>query len=158
MKKCTKCQEVKELSCFFKDSTTNDGFGPHCKICKVESQKIRRAKNPEKYKLIDKKIQLKLKFGISIEQKHQMLVEQGSCCAICKISITQYLQNQRYDFAVDHDHETGRIRGLLCTNCNHLLGVSKDNINILQSAIDYLNKSNSIPLGQSNVIPLKKIK
>ena len=41
--------------------------------------------------------------------------------------------------AVDHNHTTGKVRGLLCSNCNTLLGKAKDNVNILQAAIDYLN-------------------
>lgn len=70
--------------------------------------------------------------GLSPADYQAMLDEQGGVCAICGDPPgVQAL-------AVDHDHATGYVRGLLCTNCNHLLGKAKDNRTVLEAAIAYL--------------------
>ena len=79
---------------------------------------------------------LRTKFGITIEQYESMLELQSGVCAICSKSCSRAL-------AVDHDHETGVVRGLLCNNCNRGIGHLKDSVEILQRAIDYLSSSKS---------------
>jgi predicted restriction endonuclease len=74
------------------------------------------------------------KFGIDLEQYNQMLTAQDGRCAICGSHQNEY----KKAFAVDHDHNTGKIRGLLCHKCNSLLGHAKDDIEILRSATRYL--------------------
>jgi hypothetical protein len=59
-----------------------------------------------------------------------MLEDQKNRCAICK--------KDNKKLCIDHDHSTGIVRGALCTTCNSLLGMAKDNIQILKSAIEYL--------------------
>jgi hypothetical protein len=78
--------------------------------------------------------QLKAKFGITLEAYTQMLVAQGGVCAICG----KEPGKRRLD--VDHDHETGKIRGLLCNQCNQMLGYASDSITTLQNGIEYLSK------------------
>jgi len=80
------------------------------------------------------------KYGVSETDYTAMLLTQGNCCAICQISEQEYkLTSERYNkFAVDHCHTSGKVRGLLCTNCNTALGLLKDNKSALQRAIDYL--------------------
>jgi len=60
----------------------------------------------------------------------EMLETQDGNCAICKA--------EQASLYVDHDHKTGKVRGLLCEQCNFLLGNAKDNVNILASAVKYL--------------------
>lgn len=76
---------------------------------------------------------LKSKFDITQDDYDRMLDDQGSACAICGTS---------YDktYHVDHDHDTGEVRGLLCDCCNRGLGYFKDNPSIMASAITYLSK------------------
>lgn len=76
---------------------------------------------------------LKRKYGITEEQYNELLLEQAGKCAIClKKPRTRAL-------AVDHDHKTNEIRGLLCSRCNHgLLGNAHDSIEMLKRALDYL--------------------
>ena len=62
-----------------------------------------------------------------------MFKKQNNKCAICGIEFSD--NNKAF---VDHCHKTNRVRGLLCTRCNTLLGMAKDNIEILQKAITYL--------------------
>lgn len=76
-------------------------------------------------------------YGISFDEYNKMLDAQGGACAICgKPSGTD-----KYDILrVDHDHDTGEVRGLLCLNCNSMLGLSGDSIQILARSIEYLKE------------------
>lgn len=76
--------------------------------------------------------QYKHLFGISLEQYNKMLLEQGGVCGICGISPAEE------KLAVDHDHISGEIRGLLCRCCNTALGNVNDDIDILASMTSYL--------------------
>ncbi len=64
-----------------------------------------------------------------------MLLEQDGKCAICKST-----DNLGRYMCVDHNHETGELRGLLCTNCNQALGLFKENLNNLENALSYFRK------------------
>ena len=75
---------------------------------------------------------LKRTYGISLEEYESLLESQDNVCKICKTEkIGKHL-------AVDHDHKTGKIRGILCENCNRGLGMFKDSPELLQNAIQYL--------------------
>lgn len=76
------------------------------------------------------------KYGISIEDRDSLLKKQGGVCAICKSS-----DAGGRDWHTDHCHKTGTVRGVLCCQCNHLLGNARDNEEILLSAIEYLHGS-----------------
>jgi hypothetical protein len=71
-----------------------------------------------------------------------MLKEQGGCCAICKVT-ENYKGHTGYrkdwSFSVDHCHTTGKVRGLLCNQCNRGIGMLQDDTNILKAAINYLD-------------------
>lgn len=66
---------------------------------------------------------------------------QNGLCAICNKPETAFMKTKTMFLAVDHDHATGEVRGLLCTNCNNGLGRFNDNIELLQKAIQYIEKS-----------------
>lgn len=79
---------------------------------------------------------LRRTYGITLEEYNKMFEDQNGCCAICnehQLTLNQILY-------VDHCHESGRVRGLLCLNCNILLGKAKDSEKILFKAIEYLKK------------------
>lgn len=97
--------------------------------------------NKEARSKIARRAQLKLKYGITIEQYESFLQEQGGACAICKTTDAKSTTQHGF-FIVDHDHKTGDVRGILCERCNHLLGHARDNIETLRSAISYLEKNN----------------
>lgn len=78
----------------------------------------------------------KRSFGISVEEYDLMVLKQDNKCAICAIHQSQ----EKRRFAVDHDHKTGKIRGLLCINCNRGIGALKDSSELLEKAIDYLTQ------------------
>lgn len=83
---------------------------------------------------------LRLNWGLSWEGYSKILASQKGRCAICSSSDPK----GRGRFHVDHNHMTGKIRGLLCTSCNLILGHSNDNPSVLFSAVEYLHKHSSI--------------
>jgi len=90
------------------------------------------AYNPEKRR----RNLLRHGYNISVPQYEALLAEQHGCCAICG---TDACATGRH-FAVDHDHTTGRIRGLLCVNCNQGIGKFKEQTDIMKRAIEYLTR------------------
>jgi|SRR5271165_2022089 len=97
---------------------------------------IKKYQQSEKGKLYAIKHRLKTRYGLTEEQYNTMLDEQHSACAICDTH--QSLLNKK--LCVDHDHITGKVRGLLCDACNVGLSRFKDNIDIIFNAINYLKK------------------
>lgn len=95
---------------------------------------------------------LKSSYGITLEQYAEMLVAQNGVCAICAKPETVIHRNILNPLGVDHDHETGKIRGLLCRKCNSGLGNFNDDPNLMVKAISYLRPHSE----HSNVVPLKK--
>lgn len=77
-------------------------------------------------------------YGITIEQYDEMLARQGGVCAICEGEETRTMKGTILALCVDHDHETGQIRGLLCHYCNMLLGFAQDDPERLAAAVRYL--------------------
>lgn len=132
---CSKCGEEKELKLFNKAKWCSGGVRPECKKCEnsiaTARQKARNAADPNgRYNTL-----LKHKYGITFAVYKLMLEDQNNACAICKN--TDPGGGNRY-FCVDHCHKTGRIRGLLCYDCNVALGLFKDNRENLRVAVDYL--------------------
>ena len=90
--------------------------------------------------------QLKYKFGITLEEYNRIDQSQGGVCAICegvndtRTKGTTSGKNVKISLAVDHNHKTGKVRGLLCGNCNTSLGSFKDNPALLRKAIEYLER------------------
>lgn len=137
MKRCSQCNFLWPLSRFYKRAASIDGLQPLCKHCdNMRKDKHRksygRPKNPEAIR----RVNLKSKFGISVEEYDEILARQNNCCAICKRHQAEFDRN----FAVDHDHEFGYNRGLLCVSCNNMLGRARDSIEVLENAIAYLKE------------------
>lgn len=134
-----------------------------------EKQRLKREANPElaalEYKFkYQKSLIIKgrdilndgnkaRKFGLSIEDYQTMFLVQDNKCAICKRPETRIFKDRITKemkiakLCLDHDHTTGKLRQLLCHDCNTSLGKFKDDIQILQSAIDYLKKHKDKPDG-----------
>ena len=127
IKVCSKCNTEKSLDSFGVNKATKDGLQYHCRVCineygkKVYTPEYRANKN------------LKHKFGITLEDYDAMLELQGGKCGICS---SEEPKGKR--FSVDHNHNTGEVRGLLCNPCNTAIGLLKDSPAVLDAAKEYL--------------------
>jgi len=81
---------------------------------------------------------LKFKYGISLEKHNSMLALQNGVCKICHQPEIRKLHGKITKISVDHDHLTGRVRGLLCSRCNLIIGKCKDDPILLRKAAEYL--------------------
>jgi len=104
------------------------------KFCCNECYKEYRIKNKKNEKESNRLYQKKNKYGLLPEEYYSLFINQQNKCAICGLEF-----NENNKGFVDHCHITNKIRGLLCTKCNSLLGMANDNKDILQKAIEYLN-------------------
>jgi hypothetical protein len=77
-------------------------------------------------------------YGITLEQYNQMYFDQGGNCAVCGAHYEIRGTNKLDTLHVDHNHETGKVRGLLCHNCNSGIGYFKEDKNLIQRILDYL--------------------
>lgn len=94
----------------------------------------KRKLNPEQFKSYD----LKRQYGITLDQYNEMLEKQGGVCAMCGRPEKSMIKGKVINLAVDHCHETGRVRGLLCSNCNIGIGNLRHDVELLQKAIEYV--------------------
>jgi hypothetical protein len=95
----------------------------------------------EKMAVYRRKWNLVKRYGITVQDYDDMLERSNGCCEICKRNLSCSDSNCSLRPAVDHDHETGRVRGILCVRCNFGLGAFGDSICCLRDAIDYLGRS-----------------
>lgn len=137
---CNQCNEMKSLDCFTPLKGGVYGLHPRCKPCRIEHQNELKRISPHKYKRRTKQKPAtrdqirKYKYNLTPHQYAQILIDQKGVCAICgHIPMVKTL-------VVDHCHKTDKVRGLLCGHCNTGLGMFRDNIENLLSAISYLNK------------------
>lgn len=146
MKRCSTCKQEKQLTEFHNSAKTKDKKYPRCKPCDNEARKLWIERNPERSQRSRRGRWLKFCYGITLEEYEKLLTKQNNCCALCEtkentIKEIKPSQNKQLCFAVDHDHITGRVRGLLCNQCNRALGMFKDDPNLLRSAIQYLESN-----------------
>ena len=128
-KVCTTCLCEKPLEEFA--SMGKGKKRAKCKPCLAAQKREYYKNNPDKAHQRN----LKTFYGITKQDFQKMCEEQGEACACCgKVA----------PLNVDHCHITGKVRGLLCTNCNFALGHFKDNVEVIQKAIDYLKEHGSV--------------
>lgn len=139
-KKCIKCFELKPIYEFYKRRRgDNSGRHSECKTCSKSGMKKWREKNKDKNSTRARRNWLGYQYKMTTTQYEILLKAQKYVCAICKNGPTGKGNNNK-SLHVDHDHATGRTRGLLCSNCNRGLGMFYDNISSLLSAAKYLKK------------------
>ena len=154
--RCSGCQESLPAEAYHNDSKNarhgrRDGLNYYCKGCVRaryrrksddpvererlrENQNARRRRDPERYL----EWKYRSQFGIGVEDYDRILAEQGGVCAICK---TDKPSGGKARFSVDHCHETGKVRGLLCNLCTAGIGFLKDDVAVLVAATQYLERA-----------------
>lgn len=139
MRTCNVCGETKPLTEYYKTKKDGKFYHGKCKSCYVKKQQEKY--DPRKGK--DKN--LRYSYGIGIEDYDRMFEEQEGKCKICGATEAGGRKSGRGKmdgFYVDHCHDTGKVRGLLCIHCNRALGLVGDNIDTLTRMITYLNDNN----------------
>jgi len=136
-KRCSKCKRSKLISDFHVHPRGKFGRHPRCKTCrsaygkiyfKRERTKILRKQAAKRYELGHGRLR---RYGLTRQSYENMVQNQNGKCAICK---------QPAKLCVDHNHETGQVRALLCCTCNLGFGAFKENPNVISSALDYALK------------------
>lgn len=132
MIRCPKCGEDKPADEFASDRTQRSGRNGYCRACRAAWAREHRRRDPA----ADHRARLRRRYGITPEQYDTMLAEQGGRCAICRTD--QPGGNGNRTFHVDHDHDSGAVRGLLCSECNTGLARFRDDPHLLTAAVWYL--------------------
>ena len=148
-KHCSRCKEIKPVDQFDRQRRSRDGLQHRCKSCmkevnaayylqnKDKFKAYRQAwveKNPERAREIGRKRHLKKEYDLTLEEFDLLLVAQDGKCALCGEPFNGVTPH------VDHDHSTGRVRGLLCGPCNKTLGFAQECPKRLLAAAEFLRR------------------
>jgi recombination endonuclease VII len=128
MKTCSKCRHEKPMSEFSEDRRRKDGKQRICRQC---GRDWYHEKSPE-WKKSHARAAVCRRHGITVSQFVRMVVEQGGVCALCQVAPPTH---------IDHSHETGKIRGVLCHPCNAALGLFRESEETLVNALRYLDEN-----------------
>ena len=147
-KQCRRCNVIKTISTeFYKNKTMNDGHSSHCKECVSKASRGRSKRmyatsaDFRKSKVThSEKARLMKSYGLTLEHRQIMLEKQQFRCAVCNIH--QDDLGQILD--VDHDHETGKVREMLCWRCNRAEGLLKGNTETITKLLNYILKHREI--------------
>lgn len=129
--RCKKCGEERPLSAFRKEPRNKSGRRGDCNLCRNAKRRARY--DPAKAHEANQRAAWKVRawrYGGSEDELLALLEEQEGCCAICDRVMKKP--------CVDHDHQTGQVRGLLCHSCNTMLGLAGDSLYRLERAKQYL--------------------
>ena len=155
-KTCSKCKIEKTLSSFKLNKAGN--YSAWCYECDNILAKNRYASDPEyrAAQLAKNKIryfqeggkqrkrerQLKKSFGLTIDDYNKKLQTQDGLCAICKKPESSLNAHSSgiLPLAIDHDHQTGKVRDLLCSRCNQALGLLREDVEIAKNLVTYIQK------------------
>lgn len=140
LKRCTKCGADKPLSAYGKQKGGRFGPHPRCKECRQAQERARYAAkredilakqkaNPRK-RANQRRYERRMRYGVTDEFYEALVGHQQGLCAVCGEQVKK--------LCIDHDHETGVVRGLLCSPCNVGLGHLKDDPARLLAAVAYL--------------------
>jgi hypothetical protein len=126
MKRCADCKQTKPYDEFPRNKNSKDGFHCYCKAC----NNARTYESRQRLHGGSRHYHLKHRYGIGADEFDELVRKQCGVCAICGRENPEH---------VDHDHETGAVRGILCFNCNGGLGQFRDSIDSLLAAAAYLD-------------------
>jgi hypothetical protein len=136
MKVCSTCKINKPLTEYHKRNNRPCGVKSKCKECyKKYPKKLKRREGYER------EYDLFKMYGLTVASYNEILASQNNRCAICNRTAAESMAGRKKHLCVDHCHDTGQIRGLLCDPCNRAIGLLKEDISIIGNAINYLTKS-----------------
>lgn len=136
-RQCTKCGNILPVHKFYKNKSYRNGVYSQCKRCHSKASKKYRstAEYKSRVKKTNRIWRLQKCYNMTLDDYDNMFKEQGGVCFICKKPETL---NQR--LCVDHSHKTGKVRKLLCNQCNRVLGYTEENVDLLREFIKYIER------------------
>lgn len=139
---CTGCRTEKPVSDFSKRGERNGIplYRSRCKACQAKQARGWYSRNTKRANANRRRLLLQENFGLTPEEYDAMLESQGGVCATCGRPESAERDGKIMRLAVDHCHETGRIRGLLCHACNRSIGLFGEDTDLMERAIAYLEK------------------
>jgi hypothetical protein len=126
-KRCSDCKIAKEAEAF--GILKEKYLQSVCKECMRE--RSRNMSTAEKERRHNRRVQRK--YGLTPQEYAELLFLQGGACAICRGG-----NKDDRRLAVDHDHKTGKVRGLLCNNCNRAIGLLQDDLGVIMNLVSYM--------------------
>ena len=167
VKRCRVCGVLKPLNDFYRATGMRDGHRNDCKLCNLAAKKARTAldpvanlervkrwqrENPDRLnayrrayrqrperKRAERESHLQRQYGMSLADYERMFERQAGLCRICGVR-----PRKGTNLHVDHDHETGAVRGLLCFKCNNAIGLFDESHDLFQAAADYLKRDDEL--------------
>jgi hypothetical protein len=167
VKRCKVCGERKPFEDFYRAAGMADGFRNDCKVCNLAARAAKYAADPKPYiervkkwqqenserlneyrrgyrkrpdrKAADREGHLRRKYGITVADYERMLEEQNGGCRICGRQPPDGMS-----LHVDHDHESNKVRGLLCFQCNNAIGLFEEQYELFQKAANYLDRDEEL--------------
>lgn len=142
VKYCTKCKKDVSISFFDKDGSKKDGYYSSCKAHRSKHDKAKKALYDKIYRSKRGLNKRANQYKITVDQLKYLIDSQKGLCAIHKGPETalDMTKSKVKALAVDHDKNTGEVRGLLCQRCNIAIGLLNHDVGNLLSAIEYLRK------------------
>jgi len=136
---CNTCNKVTNLDNFYKKNSTKDNLEHKCKDCYNKHKKTRLRDNLTAHKA--RMAQVKFSYALSEDDLQGLLWRQQGCCAICGVDFGSKLRtNKGRQYAIDHNHSTGKVRGLLCMACNMYLGQMEKQNSGHPNILEYLKR------------------
>jgi len=141
-KRCPQCRRRLPLEEFYSNTTRRDGHSPYCKTCTLGYQRTARQKDLHHRRRWEQASAWRKRYGLEPEEYERLLEKQGGVCAICGRPETRRHGRTKtlWALSVDHDPETGAVRGLLCAECNPAIGLFRHDLKRLRAAIRYLQR------------------
>lgn len=145
-RRCPKCETIKPVEAFGANRANPNGLQFYCRTCAVATVTASRHKDPTSHRESSKRwkqenpeqahdMHLRRTYGVEYGTYQTKLSEQDGVCAICK---TENPGGNSKNFHMDHCHDTGKVRGLLCTSCNNGIGRFRHDPELVKRAVDYL--------------------
>lgn len=135
MKVCSSCKASQDVTEYHQSRSTHDGLDPRCRTCRAKAGKTHNVDMVKRR--ANHNVRL---YGLTHDDYAAMLDAQGGVCAICSQPETMTYKGNPKSLCVDHDHATGKVRGLLCAACNFALGKFQDDPARLRTAAAYLEQ------------------
>lgn len=147
LKRCNACGNFHPADLFNRDSHASDGLRSECRPCEskrnqvryranrerlLENERVRRQADPDRHSKLRRSQKIKRVYGLTDAEFDVMKEKQDGCCLICGV--------RPVTLHIDHCHDSGQVRGLLCGLCNRGIGAFRDDPQLLDSAAEYLRR------------------